>query len=237
MGDSGHYERNVKAAQTVIARGPAVITELLAHSNYAWAAQNCKILAEAFVDLGLLYWRQGTDPRREFEAAEGAYLKLVDIVRKHRLPKGDFDVHLVYAAMFLIGRKTEIVFCDEETNGASRWACYQARLVHALHDAPASDALVALTDRHLAENDKLPDDIFEIYFQLLGLRPSKLELEERVRRAKSTWAERKRSEDIPEGRALDGVGAMNEIYVDIYLGAVLRKIGWKGRTVHAWQWD
>jgi hypothetical protein len=25
--------------------------------------------------------------------------------------------------------------------------------------------------------------------------------------------------------------------VDIYLGAVLRKIGWKGRTVHAWQWD
>ena len=89
----------------------------------------------------------------------------------------------------------------------------------------------------MAEPERLPDRIFDTYFQLLGLRPQTMGLEERVMRAKATWAERKRDELIPAGRALDGHGEMNDLYVDIYLGAVLKKIGWKGHTVHAWRWD
>jgi hypothetical protein len=29
---------------------------------------------------------------------------------------------------------------------------------------------------------------------------------------------------------------MNDLYVDIYLAAVLKKIGWVGPTVHVWAW-
>jgi hypothetical protein len=237
VGGLEQYESRVAEAEALIARGPDVITELLAHSNYEWAAHNCRVTAEAYVDLGLLHWRRGVDPREDFECAARAYQKLTEIVRQHKLPKSSFELPLIYAAMFLIDRRATIEFGNEAAYKASRWDCYQARLVHALHDAPPSDALVAMTDKFMAEPERLPDRIFDTYFQLLGLRPQTMVLEERVMRAKATWAERKRDELIPAGRALDGHGEMNDLYVDIYLGAVLKKIGWKGHTVHAWRWD
>ena len=237
MGGLEQYESRVAEAEALIARGPDVITDLLAHSNYGWAAQNCRVTAEAYVDLGLLHWRRGIDPREDFECAARAYQKLTEVVRQHKLPKRSFETLLIHAAMFLVDRRAPIEFGDETAWKTSRWSCYQARLVHALFDAPPSDALVAATDKFLAEPETLPDRIFESYFQLLGLRPQTMGLEERVMRAKATWAERKRDELIPAGRALDGHGDANDLYVDLYLGAVLKKIGWKGHTVHRWVWD
>ena len=237
MGALEQYECRVAEAEALVARGPDVIMELLAHSNYVWAAQNCRITAEAYVDLGLLHWRRGIDPREDFECAGRAYLKLIEVVRQHKLPASGFETPLIYAAMFLLDRRVPIVFGDEALYRTSRWDCYQARLVHALLDVPPSDALVAATERFLSEPETLPDRIFESYFQLLGLRPQTMDLEERVRRAKATWAERKRDELIPAGRALDGHGDANDLYVDLYLGAVLKKIGWQGHTVHRWIWD
>ncbi len=237
VGTPDQYTRNVEAAQALVDRAPAVVADMLNHSNFAWAAQNCRVAADAYVDLGLLHWRRGIDPRADFQGAFNACDRLGDIVQKHRLPKSDFDLTPVYAAMFLMGRSASVEFGDEHTYGENRRPCYERRLVLALHDQEPSERLVALVDRHLAENDELLDRIFETYFQLLGLRPSKLDMEERVRRAKSTWVERKRDELIGAGRPLDGHGAMNDLYVDIYLGAVLKKIGWVGPTVHAWTWD
>jgi hypothetical protein len=231
------YTHNVETSQAMAARTPEVVKDLLNHSNFAWAAQNCRMASEAYVDLGLLHWRRGIDPRPDFEGAIDAYVKLVGIVRKYRLPKSDFDLSLTHAAMFLMDKSAAIEFFDEKAFETSRWACYECRLIHALHDQPPSDRLVALTDKHLAENDALLDKIFDAYFQLLGLRPSKQDMEDRVRRAKSSWVERKRDALMAEGRLLDGHGVMNDLYVDIYLAAVLKKIGWVGHTVHAWIWD
>lgn len=237
MGALDQYARNVEVSQAMVARTPAVVTELLNHSNFTWAAQNCKMLAEAYVDLGLLHWRQGIDPRGDFRGAFEGYGKLAAIVRKYKLPKTDFDMSPVYAAMFLMGRSAPIEFFDEVAFKADRWACYQCRLVHALLDQTPSDTLVALTDKHLAANAEVPDRIFESYFQLLGLLPTKMERDEQIMRAKTTWVERKRDKTIAEGRFMDGHGVMNDLYVDIYLAAVLKKIGANTHTVHAWIWD
>ena len=236
MDSTEQYTRNVEASQAIVDRTPVVVTELLNHSNFAWAAQNCRMATEAYVDLGLLHWRRGIDPRPDFEGAIEAASKLSAIVRKYRLPKDDFDLSLTYTAMFLMGRSPPLELFSESAFEDSRWACYQCRLVHALYDQPPSERLAALTDKHLAENDALPDRIFEAYFQLLGLRPSKLDMEERVRRARATWVERKRGEVIAEGRPLDGHGVMNDLYVDIYLAAVLKKIDWVGPSIHTWTW-
>lgn len=231
------YTRNVEASQAFVDRTPAVVTDLLNHTNYPWAAQNCKQAADAYIDLGLLHWRRGIDPRGDFEGAFRACSGLDEIVCKHRLSKSVFDLSLVYAALFLMGRTAEITYVDEALCREFRWPCYQYRLVHALHDEEPSEELVALTDKHLKGNHELPDRLFETYFQLLGLMPTKLDAEEQVRRAKTTWAERKREQLMPAGRALDGHGVMNDIYVDIYLAAVLKKIGATDHTVHAWRWD
>lgn len=231
------YARNVEASQAFVDRTPGVITDLLNHTNYAWAAQNCKQAAEAYIDLGLLHWRHGGDPRPDFEGAFRACSGLEEMVHTYILSRNDFDLSLVYAAMFLMGHKAHIDFVDEAAITSSRWACYQYRLVHALHDQTPSPQLVKLTEGYFAAHDELPERIFEAYFQLLGLLPTKLDREEQVRRAKTTWAERKRGELSLDPRPLDGQGVMNDLYVDIYLAAVLKKIGAKDHTVHAWRWD
>lgn len=231
------YTRSVDAAQAFVARTPAVVKDLLNHTNYTWAAHNLKQAADAHIDLGLLHWRRGIDPRADFEGAFRACSALDDLVKKHLLPKSGYDLSLVYAALFLMGRKAQIDYVDVDACTEFRWPAYQYRLVHALHDVEPTERLTKLMDGYLEKNDALPEKIFESYFQLLGLRPSKLDMEERVRRAKTTWVERRREALAPEGRALDGHGLMNELYVDIYLAAVLKKIGWVGPTVHVWKWD
>ena len=230
------YARNVEAAQAFVDRTPAVIKDLLKHTNYVWAAQNLKQAADAHIELGLLHWRRGIDPRKDFEGAFRACSALDELVKKHLLPKDDLDLSLVYAALFLMGRPAGIDYVDVAACTEFRWPAYQYRLVNALHDVAPTERLTKLVDGYLATNNALPDKIFEAYFQLLGLRPSKLDMEERVRRARSTWVERRREALAPEGRPLDGHGVMNDLYVDIYLAAVLKKIGWVGHTVHAWTW-
>lgn len=231
------YAQSVDAAQAFVARTPAVVKDLLKHSNPEWAAQNLKQAADAHIDLGLLHWRRGIDPRADFEGAFRACSALDEVVRRHLLPKSSFDLSLVYAALFLMREPTRIDYVDVDACLEHRWPAYQYRLVNALHDVAPTERLTKLVDGNLETYDALPERIFESYFQLLGLRPSKLDMEERVRRAKATWVERRREPLAPEGRALDGHGVMNELYVDIYLAAVLKKIGWTGHTVHAWIWD
>jgi hypothetical protein len=30
---------------------------------------------------------------------------------------------------------------------------------------------------------------------------------------------------------------MNDIYVDVYLAAVVKKIDWQGESIHRWKWS
>lgn len=232
-----HYTRLFEASQAVIARTPEVVKDLLNRDNYLWAAHNCKAAAEAHIDLGLLRWRQGIDPRHNFGGAMEAFVNLHGLVQRYGLSADGFDMSPVYAAMFLMGQRASLTYLDTASYETKRRACYQSRIVHALHDREPGPALAKLVDSHLARNDELPERIFDAYGQLLGLRPSKMDVEERVLRAKSTWAERKREELATGGPAWDGHGPMNDLYVDLYLAAILKKIGWRGHTVHAWLWD
>ncbi|KAF0173171.1 MAG: hypothetical protein FD160_3503, partial [Caulobacteraceae bacterium] len=58
-----------------------------------------------------------------------------------------------------------------------------------------------------------------------------------VRKAEDNWLKRKTNRFFEESDSRDGHGDYNELYVDIYLAAVLRKIGWQGESVHRWKWE
>ena len=231
------YIRNEQASQAIVARTTRVVTELMEASNFTWAAQNCRVAAEAHIDLGLLHWRRGIDPRANFRGAIEPHQHLNAIVSKFRLSPGDFDMPVFYAAMYLLGETVPLTYFNEVSYETQRWPAYECRIVHALFDKDPGPGLAKLVDSHTKRHDALPERIFDTYLQLLGLRPSRLDVDERVRRAKSAWAERKREELVERGPAWNGHGVMNELYVDIYLAAILKKIGWKGQTVHLWLWD
>lgn len=237
MSAADQYARNEEAALAMVARTPKVVAELLQLSNFEWAAHNCRLAAEAYFDLGLLHWRRGEDPRQDFRGAIMHHDNLTELVRKHRLSPGDFDMSPIYAAMFLMGTKAPLVFFNEASYETLRWPSYEAHIVHALFDKEPGAGMAKLVESHAARNDELPERLLDVYLQLLGLRPSRMGLEERVLRAKTSWAERKREELVERGPAWNGHGVMNDLYVDFYLAAILKKIGVKAQTVHTWNWD
>jgi hypothetical protein len=230
------YTVNEQVGLERVAGSRKVIPELLGAGNLVWAGKNYAMIADAQVDLGLLHWRRGLDPRSDFAAAIDAHESLLRLVREHRLDKHNHEFPIVYAMLSLMGRKSRIEFEDESYHDEHWWPCYQCCLVHALHDQPLNERHTRLLDRYLSENDELADRSFQTYFQLLGTRPTDLSRAELVNLAEANWLCRKNDQSFSDGAAFDGYGVMNDIYVDIYLAAVLQKIGWQGASVHRWRW-
>lgn len=202
------------------------------------ATTNYGRLAGSYANLGLLHWRHGLDPRQDFENGVAAYEQMSALAREHQLPKNVAEIPAVYAMLSLMGRESAIEFEDEAYHEEHRWPCYQCCLVHALHDQPLNEHHARLLDQYLAENDEPADHSVLTYLQLLGLRQSDQSPDELVKAAEANWAKRKSDKFFADGGpAFFGYGVMNDIYVDIYLAAVLNKIGWKGESMHRWKWE
>lgn len=231
------YSINERVRLEGIEGSRRVIPELIGVGNYAWAAKNYSLIADGCTELGLLHWRRGLDPRPDFETAIDAYQSLIALARKHDLNTRNYEIPSVYAMLSLMERETQIEFEDEAYHEAHRWPCYQCCLVHELHDQRPNERHTTLLNQYLAENDELADRTFLTYFELLGVRPADQPADALVKLAEANWISRKTDKFFAGGPAFDGYGIMNDIYVDIYLAAVMRKIGWKGASVHSWRWQ
>lgn len=213
------------------------IPQNVAAGDFALAAANFGDLADLHADLGLLHWRHGEDPRPQFDRGLAAYDKMRVLAHEHALARNISEIPVVYAMLSLLGQTTPIEFEDEAYHAENRWPCYQCCLVHALHDQPLNARHQTLLTRYLNENDALADRIMLTYLQLLGLRASEDRADALVNRAEENWLKRKQDRFFSGvAPAYEGYGTMNDIYVDIYLAAVLKKIGWTGESIHRWRW-
>lgn len=200
----------------------------IAHFNQG----NISILA---VDLGLLHWRHGVNPRPAFHKAEEAFEKAASMTRDYGLRSGlDWRQTVVAAALYLIDHPAEVHFWDEKFKKA-RWPCYDTALIYALHDKPLSDLHRSQLEAFLARRDDLIDVTYRTYFDLLR-DPADGAREVLVRKAEENWLKRKTNRFFEDSDSRDGHGDYNELYVDIYLAAVLKKIGWRGDSIHGWRW-
>lgn len=231
------YSRTEADAVAWIISSHDAIPVLIEAGNFAWAANNYRIIAEKQTELGLLHWRRGLDPRTDFEGAIKAYSNLSEMAETQNLLRRDFEPSLVYPMLSLMGRTVSIEFYDPRAHEEFRIYCYQDCVARALHDEPLDDWHISLIDKHLAHNDDLLDRSFLTYFQLLGLRPTDQSPVELVRLAEANWAERRRDNFFADGPFWNGHGVMNELYVDVFLAGVLKKIGWEGESTHRWKWE
>lgn len=233
---TSQYDRILSTVTNNIHQTPAIVAQLLAAENFNWAGKNYRMLADAHVDRGILLWRHGLDPRSDFARAADAYDALTLLVRERNLDPINYTTSLIHAAMFLIGRQEKVVFVDEDAFAEFRWPCYHSCLVHLLNDQPLTQSLSNLLMRHLAQNDDLPDITASTYLRLLGWLPSDLPQDRLVASAEENWNKRRSHKLFASSAPLEGYGEMNDLYLDIYLSSVLKKIGWTGQSVHSWHW-
>jgi hypothetical protein len=230
-----HYEWIEKGRIDEVAIIEGAIPENLRDGDFPLAVYNFASMAKLHADLGLLHWRRGIDPRADLQNAIESYEKMRDMARHQGFPNTvGGSLALVYAAMFLMQRKAAIEF--EDNHGTARWPLYECCLVHALNDQELDARHATLLDKHLAENNALVDRIYLTNFQLLGLRATDKTTDELVREAEQHWLKRKTTKFFEDSDSRDGFGEMNDLYVDIYLAGVLKKIAWRGEGVHCWKW-
>lgn len=233
---NSQYDRSLLALTDEILQAPAIVAELLAAGNYHWAASNYRILADAHVDRGILLWRHGLDPRSDFASATDAYDALTSLVRERNLDPVNYATSLVYAAMFMMGRVEKVVFVDEDAFSEFRWPCYHGCLAHLLNDQPLTQRLSNSLRRHLAQHDDLPDLSVSTYLRLLGWLPTDLPPDKLVALAEENWKKRRSDKSFASSGAIEGYGGGQDLYLDIYLSCVLKKIGWSGQSPHSWLW-
>ncbi|MCX7358416.1 MAG: hypothetical protein NT015_09790 [Alphaproteobacteria bacterium] len=213
------------------------IPSLLDAANYEWAAKNYAMMADAHVELGVLRWRGGLDPRPDFERATSAFDALGELVSDHGLPKANHEFPILYAMLSLSGRRTSIEFEDSAFFKESRWPCYLSCIVHALHDQPLDSYRDQLLDTYLGEGDELADRTMRTYLNLLEAHSVGVPVDALVAEAEANWLKRKTSRFFAdEGLLCEGHGLKNELFVDLYLSAILHKIGWDGESIHRWKW-
>lgn len=220
-----------------IALNLGAIPKLLTEGNYAWAGTNFNMMAVTHVELGLLHWRAGRDPRVDFEQAIDAFDKLEALAHEHNLSSADYDFPLVYAMLSLMGRNSAIKFEDSAYHKEHRWPCYLSCVVHALHDQQLDSYHDQLLNTYLGTNAGFADHVIRTYFDILEAHSSGNPVDALVAEAEANWVKRKTSRFFAGGGPFsDGRGLKNELFVDIYLAAILRKIGWDGESVHRWKW-
>jgi hypothetical protein len=228
------YERYTSSSIRFI-RGAARGTEkCLAKGFIVQAARNHAEVARNYVELGTFYWRRGIDPTEQFEAAFVAYNEHLQL-RSHPVFYDDgLNIPEVYAAFSLIGRKMKITVENVEYQSYHRWQNYQSCLIHLLHDQPLDDYRTGWLEKYLSKHNGLPEESFLIYFQLLGYLPTDVPVDDLVAHGEANWLKRKTSSFFSEG--VGGHSPYIDMTVDIYLAAVLQKIGWAGDSPHRWRW-
>jgi hypothetical protein len=212
------------------------IPDLSSAGNYVWVGTNLMMMADTHVELGLLHWRAGLDPRPDFERAMHVYDELSTLANEHNLAR-HYEFPIVYAMLFLMGRRTTIDFEDEEYYKEHRWPCYLSCVVHALHDQPLDSYHEQLLDTYLGTEEEFADHVIRTYLDLLEAHAAGKPIASLVADAEANWLKRRTSRFFADGGPFsNGHGLKNELFVDIYLAAILNKIGWDGDGIHRWKW-
>jgi hypothetical protein len=126
----------IEIAQNEIVSSCRALPINFENRDCALAVYNVKNQAEAHVEIGVLRWRQGIDPRPDFASAISAYGEAVALAQKHEVPGSEIGLcPLTYVAFSLMGQHTELYF-QHPLNVISirRYPLYEHCLCHWLHD-------------------------------------------------------------------------------------------------------
>jgi len=239
-------EKNIHFNELAIADIARINIEVIARGDYPLAYRNMARSLQKRFDTGLHRWRRKESPIADMKAALGTSGEMVTAIRAWQLDdetlNGYGDVwNLVSYMSFLLGRPAKLP--DERLarirEDRSQYAdvALEYRILDALEGREWREGLEEPFDR-LAANKRqaLAVESYRTYFALLEAGGG-AETEALVLRAETHYARRARDAFYSGGPTYVGGGPDNPYVVDFTLGAILKKIGWDGESIHRWRCD
>ncbi len=233
---SDAYDRCKSDAEQVIEllseHGPE---EIVQDRNFTRVFLNYRELALRHIEVGLLAWRRNGKPTSHFHQAYAAFEQLEAFLDRSRTAKDaeqlrDHEHDLFGIVFSLIDRPVKLGLLDGERFDY-KFLLYRKYLASLLQGV-AVDATVKERAVKQLTGGELIDDCVRTYLMLLGEIDHDLSTEDLVRRAETLWSKRKNDRYFDQFRPEDGYGEFNDIFVDYTLGAILKKIEWRGGSAH-----
>ena len=198
------------------------------------------------VQIALMQWRMGDDPRPAIARARAAYRAMVSYreasdpgqaIPMDRIA-GITDWDLVYALFWLAGRAEEPLFHFPELTG-QRYFAYSRHLLLTLTDHPVAAGLQESIDGFATNGDGMADRDFRDLAALLDPALADAEAADVAARVAANWPRRRRARFYDTSAPLTaGHDVSNDLYLDYQLACVLSQADRSALGgMHAWLWD
>jgi len=202
----------------------------IAAKNTQLAAFNAGQVFKCRVMQGLTSWRTGHNPRGPLEKALDAILSVLKEGTLTEVQKAVLPLERVAFIASLVERKDYPVEMDNRMKGDRLLDALLGGVLLGGDKITARDAALPLM-QSLSSN--LAKKTYHLY---LGLLLGEISDAEGVKEGEALFSARKKDRFFSGGDVIEGGGKENEIVVDFRLGAILKKIGSKSDSIHAWRW-
>jgi hypothetical protein len=240
----GAYERCKRASEEAIAFFSKHDPEEVVHDrDFVRVLLNHIELVSSHVELGLLNWRRRVSPLADFGRGYAALEHLERYLARSAPDRSAMEptdlrdhVYDFFGITFSLINKPIALGGLQGERLEFKYLLYTKYIASLLQDQPVSGEVKARALKYLRNHDGVFDESTRTYLMLLGELRSDAPVDELVTRADGLWLRRAKERYFDELSARDGYGEFNDIFVDYTLGAILKKIGWQGESVHRWIW-
>ncbi len=239
-------EKMIANREIELSNTALVNPEVIARGDYPLAYRNMARILETRFGIALLRWRRGELPVADMEAALATSGEMLAAITGWQLDDetliGKGHVwSLVRCISYLLDRPVELpearLVRIREARSEYADVALDFHILDALEVRDWRKGLAEPLERLAAKKRQmLAAETYRIYFGLLGAGGDGAETEALVLRAETNYARRAKDAFYSGGPTYMGGGPDNPYVVDFTLAAILKKIRWKGESMHQWRW-
>jgi hypothetical protein len=234
-------ERSISTRRSKIDIIREVLPTRLAVGTANNILMNYRGLGEAHINIGLVQWRRGEDPRSEFTAGLDAIEKgIAEAVARHAGPEDidQLNLHIAQPIAYLMDRTLTVLNGSAEQLEDFPTIAAGFLLADALFDRPYKDRLPSVIKALASKKRQMLALLtFQTYFGLLDAAGDPARIAELAAEGDANYLRRKKNVFYSQGAVLSAGGDDNDILLDWQLAAVLKKVGFQGESPNRWRWD
>jgi hypothetical protein len=233
--NAAQHEKNIRLTRGFLAGSEEAAAAGLRDGNPDLVFFNLRGVVTHQLELALYHWRVGDNPTSFLEGAVAAAARAVEAHQAHPEWVGLNEVNftLVRYLTFLLGEEDRFAPYVGPLDAPDLLLDYG--LVERLYDKrPAEQTFVVLEKVEEVKRLALLAKTYRTYFAILAAAPDAVPA--LVEEAERNYAERKRDGFYAGGAEYTGGGPANPHVVDFVLGAVLKKAGYEGPSIHRYAW-
>jgi hypothetical protein len=213
-----------------------------ASGNFDLALLNARQLFKARLMCALLRWRLGDDPRSDAEEAISNLAAGRSVLRQLSPDTAVDPMIPLEKALIIATLLDKPIDVPPGASASSDSEAYERKLDWLLayavrgqipEGAALGSAMAELSGR---KRCRLAAETYQAYFAILRGKSDGATLDPLVAGAEALYKQRARDSFYSGGEQTDGGGPDNPHVVDYRLAAVLKKVGYRGESIHRWRW-